>query len=238
MQIKKRLMLAVIGWLGAAMIRVWLGTLRHTLACADWRLDPWTKQASQICVFWHESLLIAAHANRGRGIHIMISQSRDGEYITRVAERLGYHAIRGSSTRGGMRAVRAMARAAGEARLAITPDGPRGPRHVFQMGAVYLASRTGLPIIPIGLAYSKAWRAKSWDRFVIPCPWSRASGYFGQPLFVPPDLGPEELEAYRRQAEAAMHHAEQRAEQLLHAQPMGEKLGDKEDAEPAQPLAA
>ena len=87
MRIKNRLLLGGIGCFGAALIRGWMGSMRYTFACADWRLDPTVPQQGQIFAMWHEIILPAAYVNRDRDIHVMISQSKDGEYISRIVER-------------------------------------------------------------------------------------------------------------------------------------------------------
>jgi lysophospholipid acyltransferase (LPLAT)-like uncharacterized protein len=123
--------------------------------------------------------------HRGEGITVLISEHRDGELITQVAERLGLRAVRGSTTRGASRALLAMTRLLGEgAELAITPDGPRGPARTFAPGALIVAHRSGVPIIPIGVAASRAWRLKSWDTFLIPKPFAAISIVYGEPQHV------------------------------------------------------
>ena len=98
-------------------------------------------------------------------MHILISEHRDGELITQVIKRLGFSVVRGSTTRGGARALREMSLRIDRGHLCVTPDGPRGPRRSVHQGIAYLGSRTGLPIVGAGMAFKKPWRAKSWDRF-------------------------------------------------------------------------
>ena len=178
-------------------------------------MSPFAAAAGCIYCLWHETMLLPAHLFAHLGIHVLISQSRDGEYITRVVEGLGFRAVRGSSTRGAVKAVRELARASTQNHLAITPDGPRGPRHAFQPGAVFLASRTGLPLVPIGCAFGSAWRASSWDRFVIPKPFSRAACHFGPPLHVPMDCDAPGLAHFQDLALRAMENATAQAERIL-----------------------
>jgi lysophospholipid acyltransferase (LPLAT)-like uncharacterized protein len=105
------------------------------------------------------------------------------------------------------------------AHLAITPDGPRGPRRVVQLGAVYLASRTGMPLVPMGLAFDRPWRAPSWDRMAIPRPWHAARCVLAQPMDVPADLDDDGLEQYRLKVQAALDDAQARAEALAAGAP-------------------
>jgi lysophospholipid acyltransferase (LPLAT)-like uncharacterized protein len=136
-----------------------------------------------IFVFWHSRLLPLAYLHRHEGINVLVSTHQDGEYIARIIHRLGFETSRGSSTRGGIRGLRELIQAAGKNRdLGVTPDGPRGPREVVQPGAVYLAKRLGLPIIPIGVAAAPAWRMASWDRFMVPVPFARCAVVYGEPV--------------------------------------------------------
>jgi lysophospholipid acyltransferase (LPLAT)-like uncharacterized protein len=186
---------------------------RHTLSCSGRPLSSYVigdrpellGDARFIYVFWHEYLLapcIYGHADTA----VMIGLHRDGELIAQMGKHLGFGVVRGSSTRGGSGALLQMIREETKARhLAITPDGPKGPRRRCQIGAVYLASRTGLPIVAGGFGYSRAWRAKSWDRFAVPMPFSRIRAVGGHPIHVPPDLPAKKLEPYRQQVEDALH---------------------------------
>ena len=145
----------------------------------------------------------------------MVSQSRDGDLITQFIEGLGFSAVRGSSSRGAVKAIREMARSTDRGNLGITPDGPRGPRRQFQPGAVFLASRTGLPLVPLGIAASYCLRLPSWDRFVIPLPLSRMVYLAGHPIHVPPDADLEMLDVYRQRIVTAMDELEQLAQDRL-----------------------
>jgi len=116
----------------------------------------------------------------------MASRSRDGEIEARFLQRFGVEVVRGSTTRGGSEALRALVHALRRGREAvITPDGPRGPAYVVQPGIIALARLTGAPIIPLTFSAAPAWRLKSWDEFLIPKPFARGVVSFGPPLFVP-----------------------------------------------------
>ena len=134
-------------------------------------------------VVWHNRLLgaITTHANKGIGA--VISQSQDGELISRAVERMGYHALRGSSSRGGVEALRGVFRHARAGYdVVFTPDGPKGPRYEVQPGAAYAAQRLGLPVLPLGVAASPKKVFASWDRFQLPLPFSRVEIVYGKPL--------------------------------------------------------
>lgn len=168
-----------------------------------------------IYTFWHNRVFLATYFWRRRGIVVMTSQSFDGEYIARFIQRFGYGAARGSSTRGGVGAVVEMVRLMrGGAPTAFTIDGPRGPRYVAKMGAVLLAKKTGHPILPFSINADRFWEAaKSWDRFQVPKPFTRARVLLAPPIFVPPDAGEEMLEAKRRELQTALDGLCERAEE-------------------------
>ena len=128
--------------------------------------------------------------------------------------RRGFGLVRGSSTRGGLKALRDFARAAqgGQGDLIVTLDGPKGPARVAKSGALFTASLTGLPIVPVGMWVDRAWRLKSWDRLVIGKPFSRVTVFYGEELQIPRGVPREELETtYRKQLEEAMAEVEKAA---------------------------
>ena len=166
--------------------------------------------------FWHEGLLVATYAFRRQGIQVLVSQHRDGELIARAIERMGYGTIRGSSTRGGTRALFRMAAAGASGDdLGVTVDGPRGPRLEVKPGALVIAGRSGLPIVPFAVASRNPCVLSSWDRFMIPRPFSRAVIAIGEPLEVPGDAPIERLEPYRVELQRRLLDARETAERSL-----------------------
>lgn len=142
-----------------------------------------------VYALWHEHLLPLAFAHRGSGTVALVSEHRDGEILVRVLRRLGLAAARGSSTRGGSRGLREMVRAGREGRpLAFTPDGPRGPARRCKPGVIRAAAETGLPVVPLAAAASRARRLESWDRFLVPAPFAAVCLSRGEPLTVPPEV--------------------------------------------------
>ncbi len=130
---------------------------------------------------------------------MLSSQHRDSEYVVRVVQRLGFYSVRGSATRGGLRGMLAMLEAMREGHdLALTVDGPRGPAGEVKAGAIFAASRSGCPVVPSALAYSREWRLNTWDRLRIPKPFSRMVVVYGEPLSVPRDLSEAETDSWRR----------------------------------------
>lgn len=194
---------ALVGWVGPPLLTLYGGTLRvRWVAPHHLGTDPHLRLHPSVVAFWHQRMVLLLHAYRKSGIVVLVSEHGDGEMVARVCRRLGYGLVRGSSTRGGVSATLALGRSLGEgATIAITPDGPRGPPHVFRDGAVYLASRHGLPILPMAVAYKRAWRAPTWDGFLLPVPWTRAIVTVGEPFHVPVKLSREDAESYRAEAE-------------------------------------
>ncbi|HEU5394507.1 MAG TPA: lysophospholipid acyltransferase family protein [Candidatus Methylomirabilis sp.] len=185
-------------------MRAWARSLRIRFLCDGFRIEnglPATP-TNGIYVFWHQRMLVLAGYFRDCGFRVLISHHGDGEMIARVIERLGMHPIRGSSTRGGARAILELIHEARErVNIAITPDGPRGPRHRFQEGAVYLASRTGLPIYPVTVAFARFARLPTWDGFMVPAPFTKALVRVGSPVALPAELDREGVEAARSELE-------------------------------------
>ena len=126
-----------------------------------------------VFALWHGDMLPLLYQHRGEGVSVLISEHRDGELIARIAESLGFRTVRGSTTRGASRALVGLARELRDGHdIAVTPDGPRGPARSFAPGALIAAQRARAPVIAVGVAAKRAWRLASWDRFVIPKPFS------------------------------------------------------------------
>lgn len=209
-------MLTLTGLLGAWLITA-LGRTCTVRFIGGERFDK-ARAGGQpvIYAFWHEGLLIATYAFRHRGIRVLVSQHRDGEYISRTIQRLGYATIRGSTTRGGAQALFQMVVAGMEGHdLGITVDGPRGPRRQAQAGVLYIAMRSGLPIVPFAVACSRKLVLSSWDRFIVPLPFARSVVAFGEPLTVPMHGSEAVLEVKRAELETRLMEAMRDAERGL-----------------------
>lgn len=154
-------------------------------------------------VMWHNRLLYLGYLLARERLVIMASQSRDGDLVARVAHNRGIAAVRGSTSRGGALAARAMARAMRERGLAgaITPDGPRGPRHVLQPGSLLVARLAGALIVPVALGFSRKKIFSSWDGFQLPWPFARARLVFGEPVSLPAVEGAAAFEECRADLE-------------------------------------
>lgn len=155
--------------------------------------------------FWHNRLFLATWFFRRRGIVVMTSESFDGEYIARFIQRFGYGAARGSSTRGGSRALVFM-RACLRVGLptAFTIDGPRGPIYVAKEGAIRLARASGAPILPFSVSAERFWQVKSWDQFQVPRPFTRAVVLFAPTVAVPRECDDAELARKQASLQAAL----------------------------------
>ena len=217
MKVRQRWLIKALGFAGAWAVRLWVGTLRYRYRPLGPNMDPHQPgfPGRYIYAFWHENILLPAYHYGRRDIWVLISRHADGELIAEACRHLRFRLVRGSTTRHGVQAVRQMLRLGRKAHLAITPDGPRGPRRQVQPGVIYLAARTGLPVVPMGIAFRRAWRMRSWDRFALPWPWSAASLVTTEPIRVPEDLGKEDLERYRLKVEQALNLATVVAEKSL-----------------------
>ena len=201
---------ALAGWLGTAAARLLARTWRIEVLGADRWQQARSGSRPYVLLSWHESLLPVMWHHRGLGIAALISEARDGEYLAGFARSLGYRLIRGSSTRGGRRALLGAIRALQDGTpIGITPDGPRGPRRVLKPGALAAAERGDAVIVPVHAESRPAWRAGSWDRFLVPPPFARVRLAYGEPFPVGRDGLGREAAAGRAagELEAAMRLA-------------------------------
>ena len=169
-----------------------------------------------IMAFWHGRILPATIYFKHRGIVVITSENFDGEWIAGIIQRFGYGTARGSTSRGGRRALIQMMRdmEAGKP-TGFTLDGPRGPARVAQAGAVWLSKATGNPVLPFHLEASRHWTINSWDQTQIPKPFSTVSLVVGEPFTVPEDADEDEIEASRQHLEQRLQQLESRALQLV-----------------------
>lgn len=201
------------GVLGQGLLAGLFATTRMTRVDAHHYLDRRARGQASIYAIWHGVLLPMTYYHRGEGVLVLVSEHSDGEYITRVLHRYGYETARGSSTRGGTKGLRQMVRAAREGReIAVTPDGPRGPARVFKPGTLVAAQLTGLPIIPIGVGVSSAWRFDSWDRATVPRPLARVRIRYGAPVDIPRRLDEAGLEEWARRMGDTLNRIQDRAQ--------------------------
>ena len=179
-----------------------------------------------IFVFWHGRLLPLIHVHRHQGTVVLVSEHRDGEYLVGLLHHFGFRTVRGSSTRGGVRGLRGLLRAAHTGcDLAITPDGPRGPNRQLKLGALTVARMTGLPLVPVGVGVTSAWRIRNWDGLLVPKPFSTVRVAYGPPTLVPRNADQAEID----DAAASLQH---RLGDLCGQVGDTEPLGEVEDTAP------
>lgn len=195
----RRLRRSVGSWLLATMAP-WL----VRLLALTWRVErSGAGQALQhgrspwLVAMWHGRMLalMPLRHHRGRSIGVLVSPSDDGALAAMALRHFRYRIVRGSLSRGGSSALRSMQDLlAHGGQLVITPDGPRGPRHTMNVGLAWLSRATGAPIVPVACAVDRAWRLRSWDRFVVPKPFARVLVHYGEPILVPADVDEATLE--------------------------------------------
>jgi lysophospholipid acyltransferase (LPLAT)-like uncharacterized protein len=213
---RKQLEAAAIAAFGTPLIEA----LGGTFSWREWGVDHLESVARQgrqpIFACWHGRILAGILYLRDRGIVVITSENFDGEWIARIIRRFGYGTARGSTSRGGARALVQLRRdmAAGQS-VAFTVDGPRGPARVAQPGAVWLASATGNPIVPFHIEAERHWTLKSWDRHQVPKPGAQLAIASGAPIDVPPRADEDAIESHRRLLERALARLEARALDML-----------------------
>lgn len=207
---KQTMALWLISWAGYLAIRVIGPTLRPSFTYEPGtEKEPSTRPA--IYCFWHRCVFACGYLFRGHGIRVLTSRSYDGEYIARIIERLGFRAVRGSSSRGAVQSLRELQRELEQGEfVAFTIDGPRGPRYVAKPGPIHLARVTGAPIFCFYVAVERAWILNSWDAFIIPKPFSRVHCYVRSPISVPAEADHNQaLGQMQKELEEAQFHAEE-----------------------------
>lgn len=213
---RQRFEAAAIAAIGTPLIEALGGTYTWRERGGD-RFDEIVRAGRQpILALWHGRILSATLYFRDRGVVAITSRNFDGEWIARIMRRFGYGAARGSTSRGGPRALAELKRdmKAGHP-AAFTVDGPRGPARVAQPGAIWLASITGNPILPFHIEASSFWTVKSWDQHQVPKPGSHLAIAIGEPMEVGSDLDADGIEAARLELEMRLGRLEAEAREML-----------------------
>lgn len=184
---------SILGRIGAALVTAMACTTRLERPGFERFVAARRERKPLIVVAWHSSMIVPGYCYRNRNLIMMSSLSKDGELMGSIMTRLGFHVIRGSSSRGGTRALLEMVRLMKNGMDgSLTVDGPRGPRHEVKPGAVLLAQKTGARIVPLGMAYSRCLKMNSWDLTEVPLPGARAVLYTGIPFAIPSGASVEE----------------------------------------------
>jgi lysophospholipid acyltransferase (LPLAT)-like uncharacterized protein len=209
-------------WSGvhAVLFRVaelWLAACRFTVVKQDIIRPLLEPGHPAIIALWHASLIYTLFCFRHYPGVIMVSGSSDGEWVARSLNSWGQIPVRGSRHKGGLRAIREMARIMRQqgCNAGIVADGSKGPARIAQKGAVFLARETGAPVVPTGLAAKPAYRFNSWDRTILPFPASKVVMVYGRPISVPPDAKGIQVEEFRRNLEDSMNEATRLAEEII-----------------------
>lgn len=208
--LRNDLQFRLVGALGAGFVRCLQATWRaRVIDPRHVREKSAEEHVPTIAAFWHRHLLTMLAYHRGYHVCVPVSEHRDGEYVAHVMDRVGLESVRGSTTHGGIGLLKGLLDRLEEGwSVAVTPDGPRGPRYSVQPGVALLARRSGLPVHPVGIAARPRWEFSSWDRFVLPRPGARITIVFGQPVNYGEHGGTEDFcAALRREMQAATHLA-------------------------------
>ena len=202
--LRQRIVLRIIIWLGYWVIRLIGPTLRVSISFEE-GAQATLEQRPLIGSFWHSCIIPATYICRNLGVRVMSSYSYDGEYMGRIIHKFGFVAVKGSSSRNAVRALLGLRRALEDGwTVAFTLDGPRGPRHKVKPGPVALARSSGVPLTMFHAAVDRAWVLNSWDRMMIPMPFSRVLLRFGKLIPVPANATDEEVERYTVELQAAL----------------------------------
>ena len=200
--------------------RLLFRTLRIRYVEVDPRTNPFTNRTDEAFVYcvWHDAMTVAIFAARHPRTVALVSRHQDGSYLTQALKMLGIGTVRGSSSSGGASALRSLVNLPPQAHVVMTPDGPRGPRRQIKPGLVFLASRTGRPIVPTAFSAVRSWRIPgSWTDLMIPKPFSRVYALTGDAICVPRDADARELAECQRAVQAEMDRLADLADELVAA---------------------
>ncbi len=215
MRIRNRFLTKFVGWLAAVVFRALSHTLRFRGVYEAGGIDPSlpAARAGFVFVLWHDSILIplAKKSLTRSKVAALVSRHQDGAYLAEFMHYCRIRSVRGSTARGGDQALRELIQVENDWNIFITPDGPRGPHHQTKSGPVYLASRTGRPIIPVASLCENAWHVRgSWTGLVVPKPFSRCWYLTGVPISIPADLSRAQIDHYTSRVQAEMDRLEQK----------------------------
>ncbi|MGA2389253.1 MAG: lysophospholipid acyltransferase family protein [Candidatus Sulfotelmatobacter sp.] len=210
--LRQRIVLRVIITLGYWFIRLVGPTLRVCLSHEEGGQET-VGQRPLVGSFWHAGIIPATYLFRDQGVRVMSSNSYDGEYMGRIIRKFGFVAVKGSSSRNAVRALLGLRRALQEGwTVAFSLDGPRGPRYKVKPGPVALGRSSGVPLSAFHIAVDKAWVLNTWDRLIIPKPFSRVLMRFAKLIVVPPDTDEADLARYEQRLQDSLDRAREFAE--------------------------
>ena len=212
---RKRAEVAAIATVGYPFLRALGSTWQWKVSGAEHVQAIHARGLHPIHCFWHGRILPATIYFRRRGIVVITSENYDGEWIARIIQKFGYGTARGSTSRGGPKALLQLVRDVKSKGVAFTLDGPRGPAEVAQPGAVWLAKATGNPLLPFHVEAASSWTLRSWDRTQIPKPFTTVAMAIGEPLYVSRDADERALEDWRARLQNALAACRRQCAELL-----------------------
>ncbi len=213
--ITKRIRKRLVAWLGSWFAYWAIKILALTMKFEE--INPeiprrfWDKGIPAIGAFWHGRLLMMPIVYKGKKLSFLVSPHRDGQVVGKALNRFGFHPILGSTTRKGFSGFKQMVKSHGSD-IAIVPDGPRGPRHRVQIGVIELAKLTGRAVVPLTFSASKRKVFHSWDRFLLPFPFSRGVFIWGEPVYVDENADRTRLEEKRILLENRLNELTEKAD--------------------------
>ena len=213
---KDKILLFIVPRFYSLVLRFLALTIRKKVFFSERPQKFWDQGQHIIAAFWHQRLLMMPFLPHRGKVGMLISQHRDGEFIARAVKLFGVDSVRGSTTRGGLAALRGMIRFFRKGgNLAVTPDGPQGPKHTVQIGVVELARQTGAPIVPVTYSASRCKVFGSWDNFILPLPFCRVAYVWGEPLFVSQEIDKDGLEENRLLLQERMRRNTDEADRIF-----------------------
>lgn len=215
-RLRRSVGLKLVLWFGPTLLRWLSSTWRVEILGSEHLESARGEGGGHFMALWHGRMVVGLPHHGERDWYVLVSQSDDGDISEALLEAFRYKVIRGSSSRGGARALREMLDVLHTgAVLIITPDGPRGPRHSMNPGLAWMARATGYAVVPIGFGFDRAWHAESWDRFTIPKPWARVAMVYGEPVRVARTATPEDMDAATERIRVELMRAEKRGFERL-----------------------
>ncbi|MDI6785360.1 MAG: lysophospholipid acyltransferase family protein [bacterium] len=200
--LENRFVKKVLPYLLSRVIRFINSTIRLKIINEEIYLELKKKNKKLIYTIWHNRLFYIPYYFRNQDIHILVSESRDGNYLSNTLKQLKFYPIEGSSTRGGLKAAVRMIRMLKKGfDGGIAPDGPQGPKYYLKRGVIDIAQKTGHTILPVTYGVSKKWQLSAWDNFIIPFPFAKGVLVYGQPFEVSKDISSDQIEEVRLEIE-------------------------------------
>jgi len=240
MKIRNRFLNRVLSWLAVGVLRLLFLTCRLVKYAEEESVDPYegTGEARHLYCIWHDQVVMIVFSGRPTNMAGLVSGHRDGSYLADAMRLLKIKAVRGSSSKGGARALRELMETAKDLHVAITPDGPRGPRREAKAGIVYLASQSGRKIVPVALTCKRMWRIRgSWTDMMLPLPFTTIYAVAVRGVHVPPNLERDGISEYTKILQAEMHRAEQLVRNIAAGQSPDEEQSAETASQPHRPAA-